>query len=463
MAGYNITKAIYDKYIVPTIGNHGDGIGVELEIPILNLKKEPVNFSLIQELAQIIQTDLGFQVAGRDDQGAVYSMSHKKTGDHISFDYSYCNIEFSMGVEKDINVIYNRFRSYYEQLQAFLKRHNYAMTGMGVNPNWKYNDNNALPGQRYRMIQYHLESYVGHHEFRTFHSQPNFGSYSCASQVQLDVAEDQLIRVLNIFNRLEPVKALLFANSLLLDKEFNLLSSRDRFWDSSMYGYNPHNVGMFDIELTDIQELVEYIKGTSLFNVARNGKYIYFTPIPAELFFDLETVEGMVFDEEQKCFIPIQIHPEPSDLQYLRSYKFEDLTFRGTIEYRSACCQPIKECMTVAAFHVGLMKRLDALEQLIWENRSIYKKGYSPSELRKMLIELELPKQLDPEALKELALQVLTLAEEGLKERGKEEERFLAPLFERAETLTNPAKVILNREQYGKTMEDLIEEYGTFS
>ena len=49
MAGYNITKAIYDKYIVPTIGNHGDGIGVELEIPILNLKKEPVNFSLIQE------------------------------------------------------------------------------------------------------------------------------------------------------------------------------------------------------------------------------------------------------------------------------------------------------------------------------------------------------------------------------------------------------------------------------
>ena len=119
--------------------------------------------------------------------------------------------------------------------------------------------------------------------------------------------------------------------------------------------------------------------------------------------------------------------------------------------------------MTVAAFHVGLMKRLDALEQLLWENRSIYKKGYSPSELRKMLIELELPKQLDPEALKELALQVLTLAEEGLKERGKEEERFLASLFERAETLTNPAKVILNREQYGKTMEDLIKEYGTFS
>ncbi|MFQ9792099.1 MAG: hypothetical protein ACLRX7_01780 [Acutalibacteraceae bacterium] len=43
-------------------------------------------------------------------------------------------------------------------------------------------------------------------------------------------------------------------------------------------------------------------------------------------------------------------------MEYLRSYKFEDLTFRGTIEYRSACCQPVSECMCVAAFHVGLQE-----------------------------------------------------------------------------------------------------------
>lgn len=108
-----------------------------------------------------------------------------------------------------------------------------------------------------------------------------------------------------------------------------------------MYGYNPHNVGMFEIELTDIEELVEYIKRTSLFNVARDGKYIYFTPIPAEQFFLMESVEGMVFNGDH--FVPYVFHPEPSDLEYLRSYKFEDLTFRGTIEYRSACCQPVSD------------------------------------------------------------------------------------------------------------------------
>ena len=75
-----------------------------------------------------------------------------------------------------------------------------------------------------------------------------------------------------------------------------------------MYGYNPHNVGMFEIELTDIEELVEYIKRTSLFNVARDGKYIYFTPIPAEHFFQMESVEGMVFNGDH--FVPYVFHPD---------------------------------------------------------------------------------------------------------------------------------------------------------
>ena len=149
------------------------------------------------------------------------------------------------------------------------------MTGMGVSPYGIYNDNNALPGQRYRMIQHHLESYVEHPRFKAFHSRPNFGSYSCASQVQLDVSEENLIRTINTMNRLEPIKAVLFSNSLLLDPEFNLVSARDRFWDSSMYGYNPHNVGMFEIELTDIEELVEYIAAPRCSTVKRR-KYILF-------------------------------------------------------------------------------------------------------------------------------------------------------------------------------------------
>lgn len=461
MKQFDLDKAIYEKYIVPTQNKTNHLIGVELEIPILNMSQEKIDFSVIQKVVLALKENFNLQIEKRDDNGDIYCMLNTETKDTISFDYSYCNIEFSMGAVSNLHIAFDRFKAYYTFLEQELNQYHYRMTGMGVSPYGIYNDNNALPGQRYRMIQHHLESYVDHPRFKAFHSRPNFGSYSCASQVQLDVAEDKLIRTLNTFNRLEPIKAVLFANSLLLDPEFNLTSARDRFWDSSMYGYNPHNVGMFDIELTDIEELVQYIKGTSLFNVARDGKYIYFTPIPAEQFFKMELVEGMVFNGDH--FVPYTFKPEPSDLEYLRSYKFEDLTFRGTIEYRSACCQPVSESMCVAAFHVGLQDKLDELEALLYQDRSVYKQGYSPAELRKMLIQLEFPAQLNKQAVQTLTLKVLELAKQGLAERNLGEECFLEPLFERAKTMTNPALHILHREEEGKTMQQLIKEYGVLN
>ena len=50
----------------------------------------------------------------------------------------------------------------------------------------------------------------------------------------------------------------------------------------------------------------------------------------------------------------ISFSPAIEDLEYLRTFKFVDLTFRGTIEFRSVCCQSITDVMTVASFHLGL-------------------------------------------------------------------------------------------------------------
>ena len=459
MKQFDLDKAIYEKYIVPTTRKKSPGIGIELEIPILNMSREKIDFSVIQQIVLALKQAFALQVEKRDDNGDIYCLLNPKTGDTVSFDYSYCNVEFSLGVVEQLHLAFERFQTYHLFLQKEMAKYHYCMTGMGVNPYGVFNDNNALPGQRYRMIQRHLESYTEHPRFRSFHSRPNFGSYSCASQVQLDVEKEVLIRTLNVFNRLEPIKAVLFSNSLLIDPEFNLLCARDRFWDSSMYGYNLHNVGMFEKELADIPELLQYIKGTSLFNVAREGKYICFTPIPAEQFFQAEQIQGEIFNGER--FVPHTFAPMPSDLEYLRSYKFEDLTYRGTIEYRSACCQPVKESMCVAAFHVGLQQMLAQLEELLYTDKSVYGQGYSPCELRQMLIALEFPKGLSKKAVQALTLKVLQLAQQGLLQRGFGEEGYLEPLFLRTRSMTNPALGILRREQSGKTMEQLIAEYGT--
>jgi len=68
-----------------------------------------------------------------------------------------------------------------------------------------------------------------------FHERPDFGTFTSASQVQLDVRYEELTDVINVFGLLEPYKALLFANSYLSDyPEF--LCVRNMLWEHSMQG-----------------------------------------------------------------------------------------------------------------------------------------------------------------------------------------------------------------------------------
>ena len=90
---------------------------------------------------------------------------------------------------------------------------------------------------------------------------------------------------------------------------------------------------MYGLEFESIDEIIFYIRSMSLYCVERDGKYVNFHPIPLAEYFSTEEIAGEYFDGEQ--YQPIIVHPEISDIQYLRSFKFEDLTFRGTVEFRS--------------------------------------------------------------------------------------------------------------------------------
>ena len=213
MGGSLINKVVYEKYLFPTKDNNKNLIGIELELPILNLNKDPVNFDVIHELSLQLSKEYNFQPFSTDSEGKIYCGKIISNGDSFSFDYSYNNLEFSMGSEEDINIIYRRFSDYYKFTIAFLSNYNHTITGMGINPYRYYNNNSAISAERYRMIEDHLASYTNYSNLKKFHSFPEFGAFSCASQVQLDVSEDKLIRVINAFEKLEPIKALLFSNS----------------------------------------------------------------------------------------------------------------------------------------------------------------------------------------------------------------------------------------------------------
>ncbi|MBP0976065.1 MAG: glutamylcysteine synthetase, partial [Oscillospiraceae bacterium] len=245
-----LAQAIYQKYIVPTERKPQKYLGVELEYPLVNLSRKPVNVPAVQEIVQDFVTEFAFTKQSRDDNGNLYSATEPASGDNLSFDCSFNTIEFSFGKEESIAVLHKRFAAYYDYLQPRLREIGHLMTGMGIHPFYLYNENVPIANDRYRMLFHHLESYSAY-ESPLFHRFPNFGMFAAASQVQLDVQKNDIIKTLNTMNLLEPYKALLFANSFF-ERLPELVVSRDYLWRYSTQGYNPHNLGMYDTVFHDL-------------------------------------------------------------------------------------------------------------------------------------------------------------------------------------------------------------------
>lgn len=452
-----LDEAIYNRYIAPTKRARTSLVGLEFELPIINRKKAPVDFDVVHRVTEAFIQKFSFDQCSRDDDGFVYSATDERTGDGLSFDCSYNTLEFSFGAETDLNILNNRFIEYYTCLQRLLGTYDHTLTGMGINPHHAVNQKVPVSSERYRMLFHHLSSYKNYDQAIPFHHQPDFGLFSCASQIQLDVEEANLVETLNTFTKLEPFKALILANSPWGEKQ-DLLCSRDHFWRNSLHGLNRHNVDMYDLEFESIDEIIFYIRSMSLYCVEREGKYINFPPIPLPAYFAAKEITGEYFDGEG--YRSITIHPVLSDLRYLRSFKFEDLTFRGTVELRSVCEQPVSEIMASGALHAGLMENLHSVTELLKEDHTIYHKGYNASELRRMFVRKELPNTFDWKAVSGTLLHILDLAKQGLYQRGLGEEGFLTPLYRRAERLLSPAREMINGLDKGKTLDNYIEEYG---
>ncbi len=458
MATDELNEAIYERYIKPTKRKRTDRLGLEFELPIVNIHKKPVDFDVVHRMTEKFTRHFSFTDIKKDDDGYIYMAGEPESGDNISFDCSYNTLEFSFGTETDFAVLNERFATYYQYVQGILKENGHMLTGMGINPGYPLNHNVPVVSERYRMLFHHLCSYKNYENEILFHDHPNFGLFSCASQIQLDVEEKNLVEVLNTFTKLEPLKALLFANSIWTEDNNDFLCSRDYFWRNSLHGLNRHNVDMYGLEFVSVEEIILYIRSMSLYCVQRDGKYINFCPISLPEYFASEQMEGEIF--ENGAYHKIKFHPELSDLTELRSFKFDDLTFRGTVEFRSVCEQPVSEIMASGAFHMGLMENLHELSECMENDHVIYHKGYNASELRRQFVQTELPEIFDRKKISKLLLRILNISAEGLKKRGLGEESLIEPLYERAEKLMSPARAMLEGMRSGKSELDYIYEYG---
>ena len=405
-------------------------VGIELEYPVVNLSGNATDVSLTKRLLAYLLDNFDFQADKYDSYNNPIQLIDKASGDMILFEVSYNTIEFAFAKAERISEVEERLDTYLGIIQPYLQNDNHELQGWGVNPNWAKNDNRPVKSPRYEMLMDFLGlSKAKNNPF--FHDYPEYGSFICGSQVQLDVSKTSYLRVLNAFNQIEGPKAVLLANSDFWGSDWDLALSRDVFWENSMHGVFEENAGVFPKVFKNEDDYFSYLSETAIFTAKRGDETYYFEPIRAKDYLSTPSVKARSIHGEV-----VTIEPSEEDFKTHRSYQFQDLTTRGTVEFRSVCTQPFSATFAPAAFHLGLLVNLETLESILKDTSLFEVFDYDYLRIRCLFSKKEISKD-DFKLILPLTEALLTCAEDGLKNRGFGEEVYLAPLQERLAALKN--------------------------
>ena len=416
-------QLLKDRYLKNIKENPDLYIGIELEFPIVHTKGQPTDIEVSKDLMNFLVDALSLEVEKVDQEGNPIQLVEPLSQDRILFEVSYTTLEFAFGRAQNIQEVEGRFQAYMKVIQEKLGEKNHAIQGWGIHPNWNQNDNRPVAYPRYQMLMDYL-SMGSHQESAHLHDFPQYGAFICGSQVQLDVSTANYLRVINAFTQIESAKAFLFANSEFSGADWDTQISRDIFWEESMHGIYPENVGVNTRLFKDEDDFFDYLDHSAIFTAERDGETYYFSPIQARDYLSTSQIRAFGIDGKE-----ISIVPEEKDFSSHRSYQFQDLTTRGTVEFRSVCTQPLDRTFASAAFHLGLLVNLDKLEAYLETAPFFESFGRDYKSLRRQFSKKHLTDE-ERVGIVQFSKDLLAIAEQGLKMRGQQEMTYLEPLKE---------------------------------
>ena len=409
-------KLLKEKYLSNMKEDSELFVGVELEFPIVETNGNKTNIEVTKNLFRTLANLSVFEVEKIDDNQNPIQLVHCSSKDRILFELSYNTIEFAFERAHSINEVAKRFEAYLKIIQPILQEKNHEIQGHGIHPLWKENDNSPVKIERYKMLMAFLA--MNGTGMKT-HPYPSYGAFICGNQVQLDVRRDNYIRIINAFNKIEAAKAYLFSNSEFSAEAWDTKIARDIFWEESLHGYYKENVGIYPKDYQSEEEFFNNLARTAIFTATREEKSYYFKPIRVEDYLDQKEITAYTADGNAKI-----INPVKEDLKQHRSYQFQDLTARGTVEFRSVCTQPLETTFAPIAFELGLFVELEKLESYLEDSSFFKNEEQDYRKLRKKYSKKILSKE-EKEAIQSFSKDLLDIAEAGLMKRGYGEEKFL--------------------------------------
>lgn len=409
-------KLLKEKYLSNMKEDSELFVGVELEFPIVETNGNKTNIEVTKNLFRTLANLSDFEVEKIDDEQNPIQLIHCSSKDRILFELSYNTIEFAFERARSINEVAKRFEAYLKIIQPILQENNHEIQGHGIHPLWQENDNSPVKIERYKMLMAFLA--MNGTGMKT-HPYPSYGAFICGNQAQLDVRRDNYLRIINAFNKIEAAKAYLFSNSEFSAEAWDTKIARDIFWEESLHGYYKENVGIYPKDYQSEEEFFNNLARTAIFTATREGKSYYFKPIRVEDYLDQKEITAYTADGNEKIIKSVK-----EDLKQHRSYQFQDLTARGTVEFRSVCTQPLETTFAPIAFELGLFVELEKLENFLEDSSFFKNEEQDYRKLRKKYSKKILSKE-EKEAIQSFSKDLLDIAEAGLMKRGYGEEKFL--------------------------------------
>lgn len=417
-------------------------IGVELEYPAVD-QENWRGFDLVDRLFPVLTESSTSWIPSYDTETGIIDgvlVGNKNLPAHervfVTRDAARSMLEVVFPPAHSLHEIRKRIEDIFPTVQRTCYDEGGYILGYAMQP---YDDRGIwFPGKRYRLLQEALGK-------KTI----NYVTRGTASQVHIEVTQNEVIPFTNVSNALSGVKIILFANSPIELGEFSgLLARRQSFYGS----FAPDRAGMPPIAFRDFGHYLDFVINKTFLigwrphTVAipqRRGSHIVFgDSVSGNLITFREYLESIRLDE-----IPGALERQLPLHEATIWFNARPRTHYGTVEIREACTQPFTDTLVVPAFNLGIAENLDAAQALV------ERAGWGDwMQLHNDAIRLGFHTYFfdapvgAPGGIVETALNI---AEEGLRRRGLGEERYLAPLWQRLARRKNPADKALSAFRRG--------------
>ncbi len=338
--------------------------------------------------------------------------------------------ELSGDLLEDLHQTCDEVNNHLTEVRSVAEPLGVGFVGLGFHPAARRDEIPWMPKDRYRIMRAHM---------------PRVGSMgldmmlrTCTVQVNLDFdSERDMVEKYRASLALQPVATALFANSPFVEgRPSGFVSYRSRIWTDT----DPNRTGQLPFVFEDsfgFERYVEYMLDVPMYFVRRQGRYI--------------DAAGQSFRDFLKGRLPALPGELPSlaDWEDHLTTAFPEVRLKRFLEMRGADGGPWRRLCALPAFWVGLLYDRDSLGVCLDLIR-----GWDPADMERLradVARLGLAAPLDGRSVREVALELLELAQQGLARRarlgssGDDETGFLQPLMHIAESGRTPAEQLLDK------------------